>query len=58
METGDTVCIFCNTLTPFIIRSMDSGHSKLIGEAYVHGLMYGEIFDEKNEEDLETILLA
>jgi hypothetical protein len=58
LETGDTVCIFCNTFTPFIIRSRDSGHSELIGEAYVHGLMYGEIWDEKDEENLETILLA
>lgn len=58
LETGDTVCVFCNTFSPFIIRSRDSGHSTLIGEAYVHGLMYGEIFDEKGEENLETILLA
>jgi hypothetical protein len=58
LETGDTVCIFCNTFTPFIIRSRESGHSELIGEAYVHGLMYGEIFDEKDEEHLEKILLA
>jgi hypothetical protein len=58
LETGDTVCIFCNTLTPFIIRSRARGHSELIGEAYVHGLMYGEIFDEKDEKDLEMILLA
>ncbi|KAE9376050.1 hypothetical protein N431DRAFT_437438 [Stipitochalara longipes BDJ] len=58
LETGDTVCIFCNTFSPFIIRSTDSGHSKLIGEAYIHGLMYGEIFDEKDENFLETILLA
>lgn len=58
LEIGDTVCMFCNTFSPFIIRSRVSGHSELIGEAYVHGLMYGEIFDEKDEENLETILLT
>jgi hypothetical protein len=30
----------------------------LVGEAYLHGLMYGEIFDEKDEENLETIVLS
>ncbi|KAE8448051.1 hypothetical protein EG329_009816 [Mollisiaceae sp. DMI_Dod_QoI] len=58
LESGDTVCIFCNTFSPFIIRPADSGHNKLIGEAYVHGLMYGEIFDEKDEKSMETILLT
>lgn len=58
LETGDLVCVFCNTFTPFIIRRMTSGHNELIGEAYVHRLMYGEIFDERDEDKLETILLA
>jgi hypothetical protein len=52
------VCVFCNTFTPFIIRRMTSGHNGLIGEAYVHRLMYGEIFDKRDEDKLETILLA
>ena len=58
IQAGDTVCILCNTFTPFIIRSTPSGHNQLIGEAYVHGLMYGEIFHVRGEEGLETILLA
>jgi hypothetical protein len=57
LETGDTVCIICNSFTPFIIRSTPSGHHELIGEAYVHGLMYGEIFDLVDEDKFEKILL-
>ena len=58
MEIGDLVCIMCNTLTPFIIRPRSGiGHSELIGEAYVHGFMYGEVFDLMGEDQLETILL-
>jgi predicted lactoylglutathione lyase len=33
-------------------------HNELIGEAYTHGLMYGEIFDEMDGNNLETILLT
>ena len=52
------MCTFCNTFTPFVIRPTTSSHNELIGEAYVHGLMYGEIFDERDEDNLETILLV
>jgi hypothetical protein len=43
LETGDLVCVMCNTLTPFIIRPRSGlSHNELIGEAYVHGFIYGE----------------
>ena len=57
LQTGDTVCIISNTFAPFIIRSTSSGRHELIGEAYVHGLMYGEIFDLVDEDKFQEILL-
>jgi hypothetical protein len=58
LETGDLVCVMCNTFTPFIIRPRSGiSHNELIGEAYVHGFMYGEVFDVMDEDQLETILL-
>ena len=60
LEIGGLVCVMCSTFTPFIIRTRSGighSHTELIGEAYVHGLMYGEVFDLMNEDQLETILL-
>jgi hypothetical protein len=59
LQVGDLVCIIRNTYTPFIIRPRpgDSGHNELVGEAYVHGLMYGEVFDVVDEDKWEAISL-
>lgn len=58
-KSGDLVYIIRNTLTPFILRPMEGkpGHFQFLGEAYVHGLMYGEAFDILNEDDLQIISL-
>jgi hypothetical protein len=45
METGDPVCIISGARTPFVIRKYSEGGDKeyrLVGEAYVHGMMQGE----------------
>jgi len=41
MKTGDQVCVLLGGATPFIVRPNIDGY-RLIGECYVHGLMYGE----------------
>lgn len=43
-QLGDHVCIFATAGTPHILRAVNSGSDsyRLIGEAYVHGLMDGE----------------
>ncbi len=40
-RTGDEVWILAGGETPYILRRMDSGNYQLVGEAYVHGIMFG-----------------
>ena len=50
---GDEICVFWGAETPYVIRAIESSQSvserggeefKLIGPAYVHGWMDGEVF--------------
>jgi hypothetical protein len=56
---GDSCCVIFGTKTPFIVRPVAGlpNHYKFIGEAYVHGMMKGEIVEmcvdgEFQEEDI------
>lgn len=40
---GDSVWIFPGADVPFVLRGVDSGWWKIVGEAYVHGIMDGEM---------------
>ena len=44
-QVGDAVCVLFFCPTPYILRHGPVGTSQLIGEAYVHGLMYSEALD-------------
>lgn len=50
MEVGDVVSIFYGAPVPFVLRPVDDGKFKLMGEAYVHGIMDGEFMKEEREE--------
>lgn len=41
---GDEIYVPLGSHVPFIIRKAEGGFHKLVGEAYVHGIMDGEIF--------------
>ncbi|TVY80786.1 Heterokaryon incompatibility protein 6 OR allele [Lachnellula suecica] len=41
-QPGDIVCIFLGASVPYVLRSENNGFYKLVGECYVHGIMYGE----------------
>jgi hypothetical protein len=56
MLPGDTVSIFQGAKVPYILRRCDGGGFKLIGEAYLYGLMHGEIM--KNNPTFEIIKLV
>lgn len=43
---GDVVCIFLGGAVPFLVRPQLDGRYSLHGEAYVHGVMDGELFKE------------
>ncbi|KAF1995054.1 hypothetical protein P154DRAFT_379511, partial [Amniculicola lignicola CBS 123094] len=45
-KVGDEVCVFHGGATPFILRKKESKNSYvLIGEAYIHGIMHGEVME-------------
>lgn len=46
------VCIVFGALVPFILRP-ESEHYVLIGESYIHGVMYGELIDEPVKDLVE-----
>ncbi|KAF2144178.1 uncharacterized protein K452DRAFT_154350 [Aplosporella prunicola CBS 121167] len=41
LREGDVVCVLANAIVPFVLRQNGPYH-KLVGEAYVHGIMNGE----------------
>ncbi|KAF4624308.1 hypothetical protein G7Y89_g13865 [Cudoniella acicularis] len=59
-QVGDLICIFFGASTPFVVREIEDGYFRLVGECYVHGLMDGEAMDDLLARKLEgqTITLA
>lgn len=51
-DEGDIVSILCGSAMPIILRPVENGY-KVIGEAYVHGIMYGEA--SRDDMELEDI---
>lgn len=47
VQHGDCVCIFLGGKVPYIVRPLShkSDMFHIIGEAYVHGVMYGEVLE-------------
>ncbi|RDW56510.1 hypothetical protein BP5796_13151 [Coleophoma crateriformis] len=41
-KVGDCIFIIPETSVPYVLRPVHDGQYKLIGEAYVHGIMHGE----------------
>ncbi|QDS72198.1 hypothetical protein FKW77_005148 [Venturia effusa] len=41
-RVGDKLCIFEGSGTPFVLRERPDGFYEVIGDAYIHGIMYGE----------------
>lgn len=44
IKTGDKLVILKGGRVPVIMRGWQDGSMELIGEAYVHGIMDGEVF--------------
>ena len=45
IEQGDEVWLLKNAGVPFILRPHGESQYMLVGEAYVHGIMHGELVD-------------
>ena len=50
LQKGDVICIFLGGSLPYIVRRQNRGYT-LIGEAYVHGIMYGEWMTDHSRID-------
>jgi hypothetical protein len=56
LREGDVVAIFCGTEVPLLLRPCDGGAYELIGEAYVDGIMDGEVMEKDPKiEKIEKI---
>lgn len=44
-NSKDEVWILMGARVPFILRKVEGNRYKIVGEAYVHGIMYGEGYD-------------
>jgi len=55
LTRGDVICLFLGAKFPYILRKDSSGNWSLVGEAYVHGIMYGEFMESNLEEDIFCI---
>lgn len=55
MEVDDQVFIFQGGHVPILVRSMNGGLFQVVGETYVHGMMYGEMINGTMQ--FETVVL-
>lgn len=58
---GDICCVFTGATVPFILRKSNQGSEyKLMGEAYVHGVMRGEAVRQyiKKGSDEQTFIIS
>lgn len=46
---GDQIWILRGSRIPFVLRTLPNGNHKVIGEAYVHGFMRGELFTRDHQ---------
>ena len=58
-QHGDIVFAPMGANVPFVLREADNGYYRLVGECYLHGVMYGEVAEEPGwEEKVEDITLC
>ena len=57
IQTGDEIFILPGSNVPFIMRKREDGTHKLVGEAYVHGIMHGEALErcDLKQERLDLV---
>ncbi|PVH69973.1 hypothetical protein DL98DRAFT_661395 [Cadophora sp. DSE1049] len=56
---GDEICVFHGGAVPFILRrdSLRGSQFRLIGESYIHGIMYGEALSFDGISETKLILV-
>jgi hypothetical protein len=60
-RVGDEVCVLGGAAVPFVLRKNQATEEEteyqLIGEGYIHGIMYGEAFGFKHIPELDFHLV-
>ncbi|KAF7196583.1 hypothetical protein HII31_01953 [Pseudocercospora fuligena] len=54
-EVGDQIVLLQGGSTPFVLREKREGKWSLVGECFVNGVMYGEIWDETRCEEIVVV---
>lgn len=57
MRPGDVCHVFQGARVPFILREAEEQMYKLVGEAYLHGIMNGELFAQSAEHEWTSTVL-
>jgi len=57
LQAGDVICIFFGAKLPYILRPYEDGTWRLVGEAFVHGIMYGEFLEGRARDNFEVFRL-
>ncbi|KAI0469204.1 heterokaryon incompatibility protein-domain-containing protein [Xylaria cf. heliscus] len=58
-QKGDKICLFRGGKVPFILRETSIvGQYRLVGECYIHGIMYGEMVEHLEGRLEESIYLV
>ncbi|EOA83728.1 uncharacterized protein SETTUDRAFT_32764 [Exserohilum turcica Et28A] len=57
-QGGDQLWLPMGADTPFVLRPLDDGNFRVIGQAYLHGAMQGEATGHLTEHDFASITLV
>lgn len=52
-EVGDLIILACGGRVPLVVRADGDGYHEFVGEAYIHGVMDGEAFEEDKCHDIK-----
>jgi hypothetical protein len=52
LKNGDKVWVVAGAAVPLVLRLSGNGKWRLVGEAYVHGIMNGEVVDMRDRETI------
>lgn len=58
MDASDEIWIPIGAKMPVILRPYSDGRFRIVGQTYVDGVMRGEAFKGKKEEDFENVVLV
>jgi hypothetical protein len=57
-EVGDMLVVFEGGKLVYVLRKREEGGWRFVGEAYAHGIMYGEFVEGKGEKEREEFILV